>query len=420
MSGVAVVGAGPVGLTAALTLARAGVPVTVFEREAGLARQSRASTFHPATLDLLDDLGVAEPLIARGRVVNRVQWRDRAGEVLAEMGMGSLDGMTRHPYRLHAEQSSLTPLLLAALEAQPDADVRFGTAVDGVAEGGTGVRLRIGQSWARAKYVVAADGAHSTVRGSLGLPFPRAGYPTQALRVFTDSPLDELLPRLAPLTYVRDVGQSCSLLALPDHWRIVVRIPCDARNPLATSSVAALVRRALPGVSRPVRVIGADRYGLSRGVLGSFRCGRVLFAGDAAHLTSTAGGLNMNAGIHDAVELGAVLAEVTAGHAGPAALDAWAARRRNVLLEHVIPRSEARVAGVQDRDTSRLAAAMAGLRAIAGDPEATRLYLAQASMLDTLPGGMPASAADTLPGRPPGRGPDRVLDPVPHHPVRQS
>lgn len=385
MNGVVVVGAGPVGLAAALTLARAGVPVTVLEREPGLASQSRASTFHPATLDLLDDLGVAEQLISRGRVVERVQWRDRAGSVLAEMGMGSLDGLTRHPFRLHAEQSSLTPLLLAALSGYPEADVRFGTHVDGVAEGGTGVRIRIGHTWTRAKYVIAADGAHSTVRRSLGLPFPRSSYPTQALRVFTDSPLDQLLPRLAPLTYVRDVGQSCSLLALRDHWRIIVRIPCDAHDPLSAANVSELVRRALPGVRRPVRVIGADRYGLARGVLSSYRCGRVLFAGDAAHLTSTAGGLNMNAGIHDAVDLGHVLANVLGGLAGVDALDAWAWRRRAVLLERVIPRSEARVAGVQDRNTSKLAAAMAGLRAIAGDPEATRVYLAQASMLDTIP-----------------------------------
>jgi 2-polyprenyl-6-methoxyphenol hydroxylase-like FAD-dependent oxidoreductase len=385
MNGVTVVGAGPVGLAAALTLARAGVPVTVLEKEDGPGRQSRASTFHPATLDLLDELGVAAPLIERGRVVDRLQWRDRAGRVLTEMRMGDLDGLTGHPFRLHAEQSTLTGLLLEALAGHPEAEVRFGTRVDGVAEGGTGVRLRIGRTWARAKYVVAADGAHSTIRSSLGLPFPRSDYPTQALRVFTDSALDALLPGLAPLTYVRDPEQSCSLLALPDHWRIVVRIPSDARDPLAPASVAKLVRQALPTVRAPVRVIGADRYGLSRGVLGNYRCGRVLFAGDAAHLTSTAGGLNMNAGIHDAVELGQVIAAVLGDFTPPSALDSWAWRRRTVLLNRVIPRSEARVAGVQDRDSSKLAAAMAGLRAIAGDPESTRAYLAQASMLDTVP-----------------------------------
>ncbi|MEU0567845.1 FAD-dependent monooxygenase [Nonomuraea sp. NPDC005983] len=385
MNGVVVVGAGPVGLTVALTLARGGTPVTVLERESGLTRQSRASTFHPATLDLLDDLGVASRLVGRGRVVDRMQWRDRAGGVIAELPMDCLDGLTRHPYRLHAEQSSLTPLLLSALSAYPHAQVRFGTRVDGVAEAGAGVRIRLGRNWARAKYVIAADGAHSTVRSSLRLPFPRSSYPTQALRVFTDSPLDRFLPKLAPLTYVRDIEQSCSLLGLRDHWRIVFRIPIDARDPLSAGNVAALVRKALPEAGEQVRVTGADRYGLARGVLSSFRHGRVLFIGDAAHLTSTAGGLNMNAGLHDAVDLGQLLPAVLDGSAPPAALDSWAWRRRTVLLERVIPRSEARVAGVQDRNSARLASAMAGVRAIADDPDATRTYLAQASMLDTVP-----------------------------------
>ncbi|MFC7100202.1 FAD-dependent monooxygenase [Nonomuraea rubra] len=129
-------------------------------------------------------------------------------------------------------------------------------------------------------------------------------------------------------------------------------------------------------------------------MLTSYRCGRVLFVGDAAHLTSTVGGLNMNAGIHDAAEAGQVIAAVVGGYARPAALEAWAWRRRSVLLQRVIPRGETRLAGVRERDSARLAAAMAGLRAIAGDPDATRAYLAQASLLDT-----PSSASADSAGR---------------------
>ncbi|MFF0477385.1 FAD-dependent oxidoreductase [Streptomyces sp. NPDC004284] len=394
---VAVVGAGPVGLTAALVLARSGIPVTVLESRDELATESRASTFHPATLDLLDELGVAAALRRQGRTVDRVQWRDLDGGVHAELDYGLLAGHTRHPYRLHVEQARLTPLLLDGLTATGLADVRFGTTATGATETratetGGGVRLRAEDAAGRVTvthhpYVLAADGSRSRLRESAGLPGTAEEYPDYALRVVTDSPLDELVPGLAPLTYVRDPRGSYSALGMPDHWRLVFRIrrgtPRD--EVLAPEAVRARVARALPGpAGRAVRVTDAHTYRLARFLLPAYRAGRVLFAGDAAHLTSTAGGLNMNCGLHDAVETGRALATVLRDGTGDEApLDAALARRRSVVETAVLPRSEARTAGLDS--PAELPARLADLRRTAEDPRAATDYLLKASLLDVAP-----------------------------------
>ncbi|WP_338493207.1 FAD-dependent oxidoreductase [Streptomyces sp. SJL17-4] len=430
---VAVVGAGPVGLTAALVLARTGVPVTLLESRETPATESRASTFHPSTLDLLDELGVAAALRRQGRTVDRIQWRDLDGVVHAELDYSLLAGHTGHPYRLHVEQARLTPLLLAELTATGLADVRFGTTVTeaehigggdggehigggrsggggtGGGIGGGGVRLRTEDAAGRITltrhpYVLAADGSRSRLRELAGLPGTAEEYPDYALRVVTGTPLDELVPGLAPLSYVRDARASYSALGMPDHWRLIFRIPrgTDRDAVLAPEAVRARVEQALPGAAgRAVRIADAHTYRLARFLLPRYRAGRVLFAGDAAHLTSTAGGLNMNCGIHDAVETGRALAAVLRGdtQGGPAldaVLDAALERRRSVVETAVLPRSEARTAGLDD--AAELPARLASLRHTAADPRSAVDYLLKASLLDVAPRPLKGDAhADLVP-----------------------
>lgn len=392
---VVVIGAGPVGLTTALVLAQAGVPVTVLESEEGLSTASKASTFHPSTLDLLDDLGVGRDLCAAGRRVDRIQWRNLAQQVVHQLDYTHLDGHTAHPYRLHAEQALLTPLLLEALAGHPHAEVCFATTAFDIRDHGDRVRIWAQQPSGRrapldAGYVVAADGSRSIVRTALGLPSAVREYPSYALRIITDTALDELLPGLSPLAYVRDARQSYSLLGMPDHWRLIFRIPGSTPRDQALDreTVGRLLARSLPDVHEWIRVRDAHTYRLAAFVLPGFQSGRVLFAGDAAHLTSTAGGMNMNCGLHDAVAWGRALAQVHHRTAGPAGLTDVAAARRRVVLEAAIPRSEARTAGIDGGE--ELNRAMNEIGRMTADPARATDYLLKASLLDCAPRPQPA------------------------------
>src|SRR3954468_12238140 len=131
---VIIAGAGPVGIVAAADLVRQNVPVLVLEKNAVLSSESRASTFHPPTLDMLDDLGFADALIAQGLKAPTVQYCSSQDGVLGTFDFAAISDLVRHPYRLQAEQFKLTRIILDALSGNPLFSIAFGQEVKSVAQ----------------------------------------------------------------------------------------------------------------------------------------------------------------------------------------------------------------------------------------------------------------------------------------------
>jgi 2-polyprenyl-6-methoxyphenol hydroxylase-like FAD-dependent oxidoreductase len=368
---IVIAGAGPVGLALALALTRRGIAVRVLEKREALSAASRASTFHPPTLDALDQLGVLAPLLPEGVRVDRILWRQVETGAAAGIDLGILGAETGFPFRWHREQQDVTPALLAAL---PPGCVRFGAGVTALSQDDAGVTLRAADgSTHRARYAVGCDGASGALRGLAGIGVEGNDYAHRVLRILTPHDLREDVPGLDGLGYLYDATGSCSLLRMPEVWRLIFRVPPEMSDADAMEEAHARGRiaRFLPGL-QGLEVAGRDVYGVKRAMATAYRAGRVLLAGDAAHLTNTRGGMNMNAGIHDAMTLAATLDLVLGGEPGPLLQD-WAEARLRVVREALLPRSEGRVAADPAAEVARMAALT---------PDQALVWAREASMLD--------------------------------------
>lgn len=378
---IAVAGAGPVGLAVALIAARAGHEVRVFEKRDELSSASRASTFHAPTLDMLDRLGVLARVEPLGRRVDAMHYyRCGVGQPqrVARFAFDMLVGATDHAYRVHLEQSLLTPALLEALRGEKTARVEFGASVESFVRSPSSVEVAVRRAGGRTLetfgWLVGADGAKSEVRQGARIGFEGQDYGKRVLRVMTPLDLRGLIPDLAGISYLYNDDESVSLLEMKDVWRIIVRLP--PRMPddeaLDPAFIVREVGRFLP-IAGELPMRSVDIYGTSQRMATVWRDGRVLLAGDAAHITNTRGGMNMNAGLHDAWVLGHALAST--GY--ESALDHYAASRRRVALDHLIPRT--------DRSVGGGATYLAAIEATAREPGLARSFIRDAAMIDIAP-----------------------------------
>jgi 2-polyprenyl-6-methoxyphenol hydroxylase-like FAD-dependent oxidoreductase len=387
---VIISGGGPVGLCLALLLAEQQIPVSVIEAEADIVRDLRASTFHPPTLDMLEPLGITATLLERGLPCPTWQIRLHPSGDRAVFDLAVLEGDTRHPYRLQCEQWKLAEALLDKLKLSPFAEVRFASRVEAATDHGDHVGVEIEsergrRETLRARYAIGCDGARSAIRRSMGLPFEGLTYPETTLLVTTLFPFQQHLDGISNVSYCWKENGNFSLLRVPGRWRVSIypdeTIPIDDQmTPQALdASLQIIVPRQVPydiAEQRPYRV--------HMRMVDTYRRGRMLLAGDAAHLNTPAGGMGLNGGIHDAFELATALTDVLRHSAPDDRLDLYDRRRRPVAREDILAQADRNRARMRERDPERRRATLRELQAIIADRDKHRAFLRRSSMLEGL------------------------------------
>jgi 3-(3-hydroxy-phenyl)propionate hydroxylase len=385
---VIIVGAGPVGLTAALALARRGIPTVLLAAEPQLVMELRGSTFHPPTLDLLDEFDVVPRMIDVGLKAPTWQFRDRETGPVATFDLSFLADDTNHPYRVQCEQWKLMQFLEEELRKLPGADIRFGHQVTAVAQSEDAVtvtaRAQSEEVTISGRYLVAADGAHSAVRQSLGVEFEGFTYPELFLIASTDFRFENTLTDIAYVNYIADPQEWLVLLRVPDLWRVLVPAPenSDRAALLSDESLQQVLQRVVRR-AEPYRIAHRSIYHVHQKVAKSFRHGRVLLAGDAAHINNPLGGMGMNGGIQDAFNLADKMRDIFAG-GDDRSLDRYDRQRRTVAVEAVQAQTHRNRQVISERDPVVRKKALDDLRRIAGDKAAARDYMLKSSMIASM------------------------------------
>ena len=386
---VVVAGAGPVGLVSALLLAKQGVSVTVLESAPALNRDLRASTFHPPTLDMLAPLGLTDDLVAQGLVARYTQQRDRQEGVIAEFDMQLIAPDTDHPFRLQCEQWKLTQMIHAQLNAMPHVHMLFDAKVTQVTQTADQVQVAFTQAEEahslQAHYLIGADGAWSAVRRSLNIEFEGFTYPERFLVVSTAFEYADHLPRLSYVNYCSDPHEWCVLLRVPTLWRVLFPTKAEETDEavLTDESVQARLQNLLPQAQAYVTQ-HRTLYKVHQRVAQRFRHGRVVLAGDAAHINNPLGGMGMNGGIHDAMNLSEKLLSILQHGESDALLDQYERQRRTIAIDYINASTARNKRDIEERDPVKRKENQQALRELSLDPVRARAYIRQSSMIDAL------------------------------------
>ena len=386
---VIIVGAGPVGLVAANLLVDEGIAVSLVEMCADLPHDLRASTFHPPTLDMLEQFGVVGGMIEQGLICPTWQFRDRAEGVVATFELVRLSPETNHPYRLQCEQWRLGELLYARLKDNPLVTIRLGTKAVAARQSAHGVELDVklpdgGSETISGTFLVGADGISSIVRQAIGAEFDGITIPELFLTLSTTYDFRETMPDLSNISYLSDPHEWYVLIRTARVWRALFPVDASLDDKDVTSPERAerLLQGAVPR-NQPYEVTHRTAYRVHERVASTYVKGRMVIAGDAAHVNNPLGGMGLNGGIHDAFNLAGKLIEVIRG-APLDTLERYSRQRRKVALDVVQQTTLRNRSILNTREPEARRAYYDELRSIVADPDKHRNYVMRTSMIQSL------------------------------------
>ena len=331
---VLIAGAGPTGLTLAIELARRGVSHRVVDTAPGPRPGSRGKGLQPRTLELLDDLGILDRVLAHGRVGMPIRSTAPGGTVtLAGGPVTTRSDDIPHPDGVITPQWRVEETLRARL-AELGGAVEFGATLTHVDQDDDGVRATVTTASdtdvVTAQWLVGCDGGHSTVRRQVGIAF--AGRTAEDIRmIVADVAVDGLDPDAWQMWRHPDGMFALCPLPSTDLWQLQAAVAPDLEPVLDRSGLQSTIELRTGRTDVTLREVRwSSLWRANVRLVDRYRQGRVLLAGDAAHIHSPAGGQGMNTGIQDAHNLAWKLAAVVTGTASPDLLDTYDDERRPV------------------------------------------------------------------------------------------
>ena len=398
---VIIAGAGPVGLATALGLAQKGIQVLVLEKNSvEVPPQWRGSTIHPPTLAIFDELGLADEIIAGAIKVEVLQYRDLEIEEVVNFGYDCLDGQVKFPFRLQYEQYKVLKLLRTAASTNPKIEIHYDSLIKSVTQTSDDVSVQVSKdgvtNTVRADWLVGADGSHSAVRKALGIELDGFTYPYPTTVVATPFKFEDHFAGLAPVTYWSGPTGRLSMIRTPDIWRIAMTTPLEGidissddkgsiSEPTQDFIVAIdLLLSRLPGVSlADLELKQYEVYRSHQRIAREFSVDRVALAGDAAHLTTTNGGMGLNSGVQDAAALVKALeAAIALKSSGP--ISQYAKERKEFCTNFLQPTTTTNHKTVDNPDYEARKSRLTELSADTNNPEIVKQVIARASMISEL------------------------------------